>query len=135
MPAEERITEAGFCELAERWQVEPATMERVWLSAGDFEQETGRHVYIISGFRTAAQQERLTKAGRPTAPPGRSTHTSCPATGVDVWLGPLPNVTLKHIWGRVAILNGLRWGGGSQVNPETGVPSDWPHVDRGPRAA
>ncbi len=35
-------------------------------------------------------------------------------------------------WGRIATINGLRWGGGGQVD-SGGIPVDWGHVDRGPR--
>jgi len=41
---------------------------------------------------------------------------------------------MKAIWGRIAVMNGLRWGGGSRTSVEqAGIPSDWPHVDLGPR--
>ena len=39
---------------------------------------------------------------------------------------------MKAIWGRVAVMNGLRWGGGGAVD-DGGIPLDWQHVDRGPR--
>ena len=39
---------------------------------------------------------------------------------------------MKAIWGRVAVMNGLRWGGGGAVD-DGGIPLDWAHVDRGPR--
>lgn len=35
-------------------------------------------------------------------------------------------------FGLAANLAGLRWGGGSTVD-DTGVPSDWNHLDLGPR--
>lgn len=34
-----------------------------------------------------------------------------------------------------ATLTGLRVGGGSAVDPGTGIPSDWNHVDTGARCA
>jgi len=108
-------------------------MRRVQLSADDYVAETAGTVQIISGFRTASEQRSLGRAGRPTAPDRLSTHRSCPATGVDVSLGIAPTRIQKAIWGRVAVLNGLRWGGGGRVD-EGGIPIDWPHVDRGPRA-
>jgi len=40
---------------------------------------------------------------------------------------------MKAIWGRIATFNGLRWGGGGAVD-DGGIPLDWGHVDRGPRA-
>ncbi len=110
------------------------TMSRVVSSARDYEQETLGTVMIISGSRTRAEQEGLGVRGRPTARDDLSTHRSCPATGVDVSLGPFPTRVQKAIWGRIAVLNGLRWGGGGQVD-SGGIPFDWGHVDRGPRAA
>jgi len=109
-------------------------MRRVWLAAQDYELETGgRRVYIISGWRTASEQRRLGRLGRPTAPDDQSTHRSCPATGVDVSLGLLPSEFMKVTWGNMALRHGLRWGGGGAVNPDNLIPLDWPHVDRGPR--
>ncbi len=110
------------------------TMRRVWLSARDYELQTGgRRVWIISGYRTRGQQIDLGAAGRPAAADDVSTHRSCPATGVDISLGFLPSEFMKATWGRIALVNGLRWGGGGPVNPDNLIPIDWPHVDRGPR--
>lgn len=132
---EEVITETDFCTLAGRWGVHPDVMQRVWKAAAALEFQTKRTVWIVSGFRTAAQQRALEKAGRPAAPDALSTHRTCPATGVDIWLGPLPTGFLKAVWGSIAFSNGLRWGGGSPIDPETGIPSDWAHVDVGPRVS
>ena len=49
-------------------------------------------------------------------------------------LGFAPPRVKKAIWGRIAVMNGLRWGGGGPVD-EGGIPLDWGHVDRGPRTA
>lgn len=134
VPASEFITDATDCELAGRWAVDFDTMRRVWLSAEAYEIETGgRRVSIISGWRSRSQQSQLGRRGRPTARDDRSTHRSCPATGVDVSLGVLPSNFLKATWGRITLVNGLRWGGGGAVDPDTGIPLDWPHVDVGPR--
>jgi len=119
--------------VAARWRVDQDTMARVVLSAGEFHQETRRHVEIISGYRTAGEQSRLARTGRPAAPDSVSTHRSCPATGVDVSLGFGPTRVMKAIWGRIVVMNGLRWGGGGPVD-DGGIPLDWAHVDRGPRA-
>ena len=130
----ERITDADECDLAKRWLVSLDTMHRVVLSARDYEAETqGQRVYIISGFRTKIEQRRLAREGRPTAPDELSTHRSCPATGVDISLGLLPSTFMKNLWGRVVLVNGLRWGGGGPTDPDTLIPVDWQHVDRGPR--
>lgn len=128
----ERLSGADFCDLADRHRVDPDVMRRVVLSADDFLLETGRHVLIISGFRTRAEQEKLARSGRPTAPDKVSTHRSCPATGVDVSLGAFATRVMKAIWGRIVTLNGLRWGGGGAVD-DGGIPIDWQHADRGPR--
>jgi len=134
MPEREFLTDADPCTLARRWKVALDTMERVWLSAQDFEAETGGiRVEIISGWRSREQQARLGQQGRPTAADAFSTHRSCPATGVDVSLGLLPSEFMKATWGRITLINGLRWGGGGPVDEKNGIPLDWQHVDRGPR--
>lgn len=118
--------------MAGRWGVDEETMRRVVLSAEEFEQETRRAVRIISGARSRGEQRRLGRSGRPAARDDLSTHRSCPATGVDISLGPAPTRVMKAIWGRIVVLNGLRWGGGGAVD-DGGIPLDWGHVDRGPR--
>lgn len=134
MPEREFVTNSNACDLADRWGVALDTMQRVWFSARDYELQTGgRRVQIISGFRTAAEQRQLSRQGRPTAPDDTSTHRSCPATGVDISLGFMPSEFMKVTWGRIALVNGLRWGGGGPVDSENLIPLDWPHVDRGPR--
>lgn len=132
MPERERLSGGDPCELSARWRVDESTMSRVVLSAQEFVAETGREVEIISGYRTAFEQQRLARKGRPTAADSLSTHRSCPATGVDVALGFGPTRVLKAIWGRIVVMNGLRWGGGGKVD-DGGIPLDWGHVDRGPR--
>lgn len=89
-------------------------------------------VSIISGYRTPEQQEALRQAGRPAAHPDRSTHLACPATGADLRLSVTPTTAIKARFGQAAIRAGLRWGGGSPVD-DNGIPSDWNHVDLGPR--
>ncbi len=134
MPEREILNGSDPCALSARWAVDIETMRRVVAASDDFERETRRDVRIISGSRTRDEQVSLARKGRPTARDDLSTHRSCPATGVDVSLGPLPTRVMKAIWGRVAVLNGLRWGGGGAVDTG-GIPIDWPHVDRGPRKA
>ena len=134
MPKREFITDFNECELAERWKVTLDTMERVMLSARDFEQEMGGiRVEIVSGWRSRDEQRRLNRQGRPTAPDALSTHRSCPATGVDISLGLLASEFMKATWGRITLIHGLRWGGGGPVDEKNGIPLDWPHIDRGPR--
>jgi len=125
--------DADACELAERWRVDPAILQRLILAADDFWEETRGTVRIISGYRTHYEQARLGRAGRPAARDDLSTHRSCPATGVDVNIGASPNRYQKILWGRILLMRGLRWGGGSKPD-EYGIPSDWQHVDAGPRA-
>ena len=134
MPARELILESDPCTLAERWGVDLEVMERVYRTAAEFTMETGGvRVRIISGYRSAAEQRRLSRQGRPTAPDSLSTHRSCPATGVDISLGLLASEFMKATWGRLALTCGLRWGGGGPVDPENLIPIDWRHVDIGPR--
>lgn len=107
-------------------------MRRVLDMLYENEEETGRRGSIVSGHRTLRLQRCLGQSGRPTADPSRSTHTTCPATGVDVGIGLAPTRVQKAILGRIARLRGLRWGGGSPVD-DNGIPSDWNHFDVGPR--
>lgn len=96
--------------------------------------EIGRErVDIISGYRSAAQQADLARQGRPAAPDALSTHRACPSQGADITLGFPVTTAMKATFGRIVVEEGLRWGGGSPVDPETGIPSDWQHVDEGPR--
>ena len=132
MPEREAVDVADWCRQAGRWKIDGNTMRRLALSAEEFEQEPRQEVSIVSGFRTFAEQEALRRAGRPTAPDELSTHRSCPATGADVSLGFAPTRIQKAIWGRIVVMNGLRWGGGGPVD-DGGIPLDWQHVDRGPR--
>lgn len=107
-------------------------MWRVAQASDETSIRTGKQVKIISGARTVAEQNRLRRGGRPTAPNDRSTHLSCPATGVDVSLGFGVSRREKAVWGEWVTRVGLRWGGGSPVD-QGGIPADWNHVDRGPR--
>ena len=132
MPEREILTDGTDCDIATRWAVSLDVVRRVRLAAQDFHTETGRQVWIISGFRTVEEQNRLRAQGRPTADNDRSTHLSCPATGVDISLGARPSGFLKATWGRFTLIHGLRWGGGGAV-AESGIPLDWQHVDVGPR--
>jgi len=132
MPEREILTDGTDCEISARWAVSLDTIERVRLAAQDFFTETGRQVWIISGWRSREEQRRLSSQGRPTAPDDLSTHRSCPATGIDISLGARPSTFLQATWGRLTVVRGLRWGGGGAV-AESGIPLDWQHVDVGPR--
>lgn len=115
--------------LSDRWQISCELARRLTQLAGMLEFP----IQIISGYRSPAKQRALAAEGRPTAPVDRSTHTSCPATGADVWPGIAVTRVVQARLGTQARLAGLRWGGGSPVDPGTGIPSDWNHLDLGPR--
>lgn len=128
----EDLFEGDSCALSNRWRVADHLMDRLVVAANDFHAETRRTVSIISGYRTRAEQDALRRRGRPAASDDTSTHRTCPSTGVDVSLGFGVVQTEKQIWGRILFMNGLRWGGGSKLD-SNGIPSDWQHVDLGPR--
>jgi len=112
--------------------IDPRLAQRIANVDEELHRSTGSGLEIISGFRTETEQDALRRAGRPTAPPGVSTHTLCPASGVDISLAGLVTDDRKATFGRIAQMNGLRWGGGSSLD-QRGIPSDWNHVDLGPR--
>lgn len=116
--------------LAEQWRISCELAVRLHLLARALPFD----ISIISGYRTAEEQLELEAAGRPTAPDELSTHRSCPATGADLRVGVAVTDAVKATLGREAITVGLRWGGGSPIDPRTGIPSDWNHVDLGRRA-
>lgn len=118
------------CSLVERWRVDRELASRLVHLA----RITPFGLQIISGFRTKEEQEALKAQGRPTAPDHLSTHRSCPATGADLLPTIAATNTEKAELGKNARLAGLRWGGGSPIDPNTGIPSDWNHFDLGPRA-
>lgn len=113
-------------------------MRRAIQAADIYNQRTGKVVKIVSGARTDAEQNELRRSGRPTAANDRSTHLSCPATGIDVNLGFAPSRFEIVSWGEIAMTQGLRWGGGGAFvtgppGAPVAIPVDWQHVDRGPR--
>ncbi len=127
--------EGASCnDLVERWLISPELAHRLSIMQAIW----GRNhpglgsLRIISGFRTADEQSELAASGRPAAPDALSTHRSCPATGADLELPIAADDYAKVEFGRSAIMAGLRWGGGSKAD-EWGIPSDWNHVDLGPR--
>jgi len=119
------------CALA-RWGLEQELSDRLLDMAGNI--PFGLTIY--SGRRTLQEQEALERAGRPTAPPELSTHLACPSQGADVrfTLGAANlEPTSRVLFGFHAVNAGLRWGGGGSIDPQTGIPSDWNHLDLGPR--
>jgi len=120
-----------FCGFTSRWGISPELGRKLQVLQDNFPTP----LQIISGSRTPEQQDALRESGRPTAPNELSTHLDCPlATGADLTLNLITGNRQKIALGLAASLAGLRWGGGSQVDPETGIPQDWNHVDLGPRS-
>jgi len=117
------------CDIIRRWKVTPEVAARAVLLVRSIPFEAS----IISGYRTPARQEELRRQGRPAADPNVSNHTRCPATALDWRISVTPTDSAKAEFGRAAVAAGFRWGGGSPVDPNTGIPSDWNHVDLGPR--
>lgn len=115
------------------WFLAPTLARRLARVLNRAEAETGLAWSIISGYRTREEQDQLRQEGQPAAPDELSTHRTCPATGADVKVATLPTTAIKATFGRIATEEQLRWGGGSPVDPETGIPSDWNHVDLGRR--
>lgn len=120
----------AVCALSARWLIAPELGMRIAKMAGELPYD----VQIISGWRSADTQAALIGAGGPAATEEKSTHRTCPATGADLWLPTVtPVPAVKAAFGVAAMRAGLRWGGGSRVDPTTGIPEDWNHVDMGPR--
>lgn len=119
------------CDLIEDWGISDELARRLVIMMARFADRTGHELTVISGFRSPEKQSDLDERGRPAAPCELSTHCICPATGADLRISGFPARQLILELGAAAILSGLRWGGGSPI--EDGIPSDWPHVDLGPR--
>lgn len=123
----------NHCTLRLQWGLDPELATRLLRMQEVFRANTPLNLQIISGFRTCEEQEQLAREGRPAAPCELSTHVACPATGADLRiLGSFPGQNQKQAFGAAAATAGLRWGGGSSRD-ESGIPSDWNHVDLGPR--
>lgn len=139
-----------LCAFAQRWGIRIELARRLVLLSTRLPFE----IEMISGARSRTQQQALDDQGRPAADFDLSTHANefadgCPrlATGAD--LSPLVphNDAVKLHLGREARFAGLRWGGGSGPRDPEGcasgpladrllacMPSDWQHVDLGPRS-
>lgn len=134
MPLREEIPKyadaQAICAFGVRWMISQELAERLHVMSALLPYP----LQMISGYRTREEQEQLEREGRPAALDHLSTHRSCPATGADVWtptVTPVPAV--KAAIGDAAQRAGMRWGGGSRPDPDTGIPSDWNHVDLGRR--
>jgi len=125
----EVITGRDGCRLAAKWGIVDELAFRLNIMSESLEFA----VSIISGLRSTREQISLGRAGRPVADIDRSTHLSCPATGADV----MPQIAITDVvkarLGTEGVRAGMRWGGGSPVDPRTGIPSDWNHFDLGAR--
>jgi len=123
-----------YAQVAGTFAVRPDVAEKAALLVVVYELlEPGRRATILSGYRTAAEQAQLERAGRPAAADQLSNHRAYPALAVDVSIGGLPSLAQKQLLGLVGQVIGFRWGGGSPLDPH-GVPTDWQHFDLGPRA-
>ena len=122
-------SQSEICEMADYWIIHPVLAVKLAAMA----QLVPFGLSIISGFRTVERQLELARDGRPAADPSLSTHCSCPATGVDLRMdGVHAGNYEKTLLGGAAQKAGLRWGGGSPL--VDGIPTDWNHVDLGPRS-
>lgn len=119
------------CRVASQWGIRDLVAEKLVQMSSRLEFSFS----IISGLRTVEQQDSLRRQGRPTASIDQSTHLDCPASGVDL----MPQIAITRVvkarLGAEGVFAGLRWGGGSPTDPDTGIPSDWNHFDLGPRTA
>jgi hypothetical protein len=121
-------SQSDVCKMATDVLISPVLAAKLVAMAGEYP----LRLSIISGFRTRDHQLALAESGRPATDPDVSTHCSCPATGVDLRInGVSPGPYEKALLGEAAARVGLRWGGGSPA-PE-GIPTDWNHIDLGPR--
>lgn len=126
----DRITPTtDHCRLARKWKLDQRLARALVVMSGRLE----FGIEIISGYRSPEKQRALEAQGRPAAPVDVSTHTWCPATGADLTVSIAPVRSVKARLGAEAVRAGLRWGGGSPVD-RAGIPSDWNHVDLGPRS-
>ena len=124
------------CVWAPAWGVSLELARKLQMLGADFEAVGLGLLTIISGFRTCEQQAELERSGRPAAACGLSTHTTCPATGADVWAASVDSTSatdgVKLALVALAERHGLRVGGGGPTRAN-GLPVDWNHLDLGPR--
>lgn len=138
-PVPDELTEGSICTFRDTWKISTDLAEKLVVMNMHCRRYYGFSLNIISGWRSVERQIELRSEGRPAADPSVSTHCSCPATGADLETVPAAvdmqgktNI-MKLQFGQAARMAGLRWGGGSPQDPNTGIPSDWNHVDTGPR--
>jgi len=126
------LLDDGGCALARRLKTDLRVVQKVIMA----QRELPFRLQITSAWRSEEHQRRLKEQGYPAADPSVSNHCSCPSTALDLTpVGVTATDYVKALMGAAFRRAGLRWGGGSPVDPETGIPSDWVHVDLGPRAS
>lgn len=126
------------CRFAREWKLDLPFALKVAAVAWQFERETSMSLRILSGHRTIERQLELEQEGK-GARPDLSNHTLCPAHAVDVWPSGPAVPSVRATLGRIAVFEGLRWGGcqpdvAGCIDPDTLMPQDWNHLDDGPRA-
>jgi len=130
------ISAAEFREFAEHWQLRDDAACAA-LSLGGLVQSShrGLEIWIISGGRTCSRQREFGRQGRPVAACNLSTHVlnGRLATGFDIAYGP-DTLEMKGLVGNLSRCLGIRWGGGSETDPSTQMPTDVNHFDLGPRS-
>lgn len=119
----------ALCALGHKWGISNEILSRIACMA----QRLPFGISILSGYRTKETQQDLIREGK-GAPDHLSNHRVCPARAADLWPDVTPTRVVQATFGEAAVACGLRWGGGSPVDPDTGIPSDWNHVDLGPRS-
>ena len=125
-------TAGEVCAFRNKWLLHPTLLDKLMRAQA----ELPFGLKVRQGHRTRAEYEALKRAGRPVTPTYEmSTHAQCPSQGADMDIEiAVTNVT-KALFGSAIVRAGLRWGGrsdGGGIDPETGIPYDWNHVDMGP---
>lgn len=128
----EDVTEK-LCSFAAKWRISSDLARKLL----ELQAAIAPQLQIVSGYRTPSEQQALIDSGEQAAAVNVSTHCSCPATGADVqvigWTKRTAPLEVRRVFVGAARLVGLRVGGGSKADPKTGLPTDWNHVDLGPR--
>lgn len=129
------ISDLVVCELAGDWGISPALAMKLVLA----QEELPFDLWIFSGARTRATQDRVSSTPFETSTHADHDATGCPrlATGADVQpvspgVRSVPAAVAQM--GAAFVRQGLRWGGGAPVGDD-GIPvgvERW-HVDLGPR--
>lgn len=145
MPLPQALGGLDPCALADRWGLTGDLATRLVFLADRWKSLGLGALIIFSGRRSRTQQGALGRQGRPAAPFSTSTHADedlegCPrfSTGADVKPAtitdePISRAGLINAFHALAESMGLRAGGGSALDT-FGNPTDWQHLDLGPRS-